>query len=463
MTIRLTDTMAREKRPFVPADPKRVTMYVCGPTVYSYAHIGNARSAVAFDVLFRLLRASYGAEHVVYARNITDVDDRIIAQAMQDEVDMEEIASKFAAIYRADMAALGALAPTLEPQATAHIPQMFALIERLIAAGFAYVADENVVFDTNAFSAYGQLSKRPRDEQIAGARVEVEPYKRDPADFVLWKSTPRKHPGWSSPWGWGRPGWHLECSAMIESALGTTIDIHGGGQDLIFPHHENEIAQSSCAHEGAALARFWLHNGFLTMDAEKMSKSLGNVALVHDLLKSFRGEVLRFALLSGHYRAPLDWTDGLVQQSQATLDGWYRALGKLADVEAADVGPPAGVVGALEDDLNTPQAFAAVSALVTEANRASHPDKRARLRGELQAAGELLGLLQEDPDAWFKRAIGGGAGDGPSDAEIDALVAARQEARKSKNFAEADRIRDELARDHVIVEDGAGGSTWRRG
>jgi cysteinyl-tRNA synthetase len=459
VTIRLHDTMAREKRDFVPADPKRVTMYVCGPTVYSYAHIGNARSAVVFDLLYRLLRHEFGAEHVVYARNITDVDDRIIAAAMQDDVDMEEITGKFTGIYRSDMAALGALTPTLEPQATAHIAAMFALVERLVAAGFAYVAEENVVFDTNAFSAYGQLSKRPRDEQIAGARVEVEPYKRNPADFVLWKSTPRKYPGWMSPWGWGRPGWHLECSAMIETVLGTTIDIHGGGQDLIFPHHENEIAQSACAHDGAALARFWLHNGFLTMDAEKMSKSLGNVALVHDLLKSWPGEVLRYALLSGHYRAPMDWTDGLLQQSKATLDGWYRALGKLSDVEAEDVGAPAEVVAALEDDLNTPQALAAVSALVSEANKASHPAKRARLKGAIRAAGDLLGLLQEDTSAWFKRT----AESGPSDAEIDALVAARQAARKAKDFAEADRIRDELARHNVLVEDGPGGSTWRRG
>jgi cysteinyl-tRNA synthetase len=459
MTIRLYDTMAREKRDFVPADPKRVTMYVCGPTVYSYAHIGNARSAVVFDLLFRLLRHAYGPDQVLYARNITDIDDRIMAAAMQDDMEISEITEKYAQVYREDMAALGVLAPTFEPTATGHIAPMIAIVEKLLAANAAYIADGHVVFDVPAFQGYGALSKRARDEQIAGARVEVEPWKRDPADFVLWKPGLAKQPGWASPWGRGRPGWHLECSAMIETILGQTIDIHGGGQDLIFPHHENEIAQSSCAHGGTPLARFWLHNGFLTMDSEKMSKSLGNVALVHDLLKSWPGEVLRYALLSGHYRTPMDWTDGLLQQSKATLDGWYRALGKLADAPTSDAVPPPDVVAALEDDLNTAQALAAVSALVRDANTASHPDKRARLKAALQAAGDLLGLLQHDAEAWFK----GAAGDGPSDAEIDALVVARQDARKAKDFAEADRIRDELARHNVLVEDGPGGSTWRRG
>jgi cysteinyl-tRNA synthetase len=459
MTIRLHDTMTRSKRDFVPADPARVTMYVCGPTVYSYAHIGNARSAVAFDLLFRLLRAIYGEDQVVYARNVTDVDDKIIAAAREGGLAIDDVTAKFAAIYREDMAALGVLAPTFEPTATGHIPEMIALVESLIAQGYAYVADGNVVFDVPAFEGYGRLSRRAQENQLAGARVEVEPWKRNPADFVLWKPAAADEPGWESPWGRGRPGWHLECSAMIEAVLGQPIDIHGGGQDLIFPHHENEIAQSVCAHDGTPLARFWLHNGFLTMDSEKMSKSLGNVALVHDLLKSWPGEVLRLALLSGHYRAPMDWTDDLLKQSRATLDGWYRALSKVKGVTPAPGGQAHDVRLALEDDLNTPLAIAAVSAIVADINKEEDLGKLPGLKAALLDAGALLGLLQHDPEEWFHA----GAAGGPSAEEIEALIAARQAARKAKNFAEADRIRAALAAQGVLIEDGPGGSTWRRG
>src|ERR1700761_5081308 len=326
MSVFLHDTLTRQKREFVPADPGRVTLYVCGPTVYNYAHIGNARPVVVFDVLFRLLRRLYGEDHVVYARNITDVDDKINQAAIEQGVDISAITDKFTAIYHQDMDALGALRPTIEPRATAHIPEMLTLIGDLVQRGHAYAAEGHVLFDTASFSEYGQLSGRSLDDMIAGARVEVAPYKRNPSDFVLWKPSKPGEPVWDSPWGPGRPGWHLECSAMIEKTLGPEIDIHGGGHDLTFPHHENEIAQSRCAHDQPLLARYWLHNGFLPMDAEKMSKSLGNVKLVHQLVERLPGEALRWALLSGHYRAPLDWTDSLVDQSRNSLDKLYGAL-----------------------------------------------------------------------------------------------------------------------------------------
>ncbi len=460
MALRLYDTLTREKRDFVPGDPERVTMYVCGPTVYACAHIGNARPPVVFDVLFRLLRRIYGDAHVVYARNFTDVDDKIIAAARDADADIAEITDRYARIYLEDMRALGVTDPTLSPTATGHIAEMISVIERLIEAGNAYAAEGHVLFSVADFDDYGNLSRRDRDDMIAGARVEVAPYKKDPADFVLWKPALAKEPGWDSPWGRGRPGWHLECSAMIEKNLGDTIDIHGGGVDLVFPHHENEIAQSRCVHGGAPLARYWLHNGFLEMNAEKMSKSLGNVRLARDLLAEHRGEALRLAILSGHYRQPLNFTDRLLAQSKATLDGWYRALGKLGDVEAAtDVAAPAAVIAALEDDLNTPEALAAVSALANDANKASDGAEKARLKAEFQAAGALLGVLQEDPDSWFQD---GGAEDLSADA-VEARLKAREDARAAKDFATADKIRDDLAAAGVVIEDGPGGSTWRRG
>ncbi len=434
--IRLLDTMAREKRVFTPADPNRVTMYVCGPTVYNRAHIGNARPAVVFDVLARLLRHRYGAESLVYARNVTDVDDKIIDAAREEGVDPAVITERFERHYLDDMGALGVAPPTIAPRATLNVGEMIGLIARLMEIGHAYEADGHVLFHVPSDPDYGALGRRDRDAMIAGARVEVASYKKDPADFVLWKPSEPEVIGWDSPWGRGRPGWHIECSAMIERQLGETIDIHGGGLDLIFPHHENEVAQSRCAHGGAPLARYWLHNGFLSMaGSEKMSKSLGNVVTVGDLLaEGHKGEVLRLALLSAHYRQPLEWSAQLVAQSKATLDRLYRAAGNAAPGEI-----DRGVAEALADDLNTPLALSRLSAIEDPAS--------------LRASAALLGLLSEEADAWFQ---GGG------DDRVDGLIAARAAAKKERNFAEADRIRAELAADGIVLEDGPSGTTWRR-
>jgi cysteinyl-tRNA synthetase len=456
MTLVLHDTMAREKRPFEPRDPSRVTMYVCGPTVYNYAHIGNARPVVVFDVLFRLLRRLYGADAVTYARNITDVDDKINAKAAEEDVDISVITRRFTDIYHQDMDALGALRPTIEPRATDHVAEMLALIARLIENGCAYAAEGHVLFDTQAFPAYGKLSGRSLDDMMAGARVEVAPYKRHPADFVLWKPSKPGEPEWPSDWGPGRPGWHLECSAMIEKALGLPIDIHGGGHDLIFPHHENEVAQSGCAAGGGELARYWVHNGFLTMDAEKMSKSLGNVLLVHDLVKQAPGEAIRFALLSAHYRAPLDWTGTLIEQARTSLDRLYGVLQRAGDVEAAEAEAPAAFVEALSDDINTPRAIAELYALAKVLETTEDDAARASAKGDLLAAGALLGVLQSDPEAWFE-----GGADEDLKARIDGLLKDRDEARRSKDWATADRIRGELDGMGVVVMDGPEGATWR--
>ncbi len=457
MTLKLYDTMTREKRLFEPADAKRVTVYVCGPTVWNRAHIGNARPPVIFDVLITLLRRRYGAEHVVYARNLTDVDDKINQAAKDQGVEIGAITRTFTDAYHADMDALGVARPDIEPRATESIDAMIAMIEALIASGYAYAADGHVLFHVPSFDAYGALSARARDEMIAGARVEVAPYKKDPADFVLWKPSTPDLPGWDSPWGRGRPGWHVECSAMIERHLGETIDIHGGGLDLVFPHHENEIAQSRCAHGGKALARYWVHNGFLSLDREKMSKSLGNVLLVHDLLAAgVKGEVIRYALLSAHYRQPLDWSDALVEQSRNALDRYYRLLLDHCDVEAAVVAAPSACLEALEDDLNTPKAFAALASLAKDLSTAGSVQAQAQAKGALLAAGALLGLLQADPQDWFQ-------GDSGDDGAIEALIAERKAAKQSRDFARADAIRDQLKDQGIVLEDKPGGETlWRR-
>lgn len=456
--LRLYDTAARKKRDFVPINPERVTMYVCGPTVYSEAHIGNFRPPVAFDVLFRLLRHIYGADRVVYARNITDVDDKINKAAADAGVDISVITDKYAAIYREDSAALAILPPSLEPAATAHMPQMIAMIEKLMADGFAYAAEGHVLFSVSAYDDYGKLSGRDLEDMIAGARVEVAPYKRDPADFVLWKPSKTGEPEWDAPFGAGRPGWHLECSAMIEATLGETIDIHGGGGDLVFPHHENEVAQSVCAHGGAALANYWLHNGFLSMASEKMSKSLGNVIKPNDLLQAgVKGETIRYALMTGHYRAPLDWNAKLLEVTQRSLDRLYGVLRRLKDVEAAEVDVPAAVLEALLDDLNTPKALAALFEIAGRANKAESEQEQAQAKGELLAAGRLLGLFEADPDAWF----GLDTVDEALRAEIDQLLAERLEARQAKDFAKADSIREILTSKNVQVDDGPEGGTWR--
>ena len=459
MTLVIHDTLSGEKRLFTPNDPARVTLYVCGPTVYNFAHIGNARPVVVFDTLFRLLRHLYGEDHVVYARNITDVDDKINQAAIDQDVPISVITDRFTAAYHADMDALGALRPTIEPRATAHIGPMLAIIGRLIEAGHAYAAEGHVLFDTTSFADYGALSGRGLDDMIAGARVEVAPYKRHPADFVLWKPSKPGEPEWPSAWGAGRPGWHLECSAMVEQNLGTPIDIHGGGHDLIFPHHENEIAQSRCADHSLVYANYWMHNGFLTMDAEKMSKSLGNVRLVHDLISEVPGEAIRLALLSAHYRAPLDWTGELLAQSKKSLDGLYGALRRASDIDAdADAFPPAALMEALSDDLNTPRAMAELFSLAKTLNVAEDPDERAAAKSALLAGGRLLGLLGGDPDAWFEAGVDAGLR-----AQVEALLAARVAARQAKDWATADRIRDELTALNIVVMDSAGGATWRLG
>lgn len=457
MEISLHDTMARKKRVFTPADPGRVTMYVCGPTVYSYTHIGNARSAVVFDLLFRVLAHRFGSDAVVYARNFTDIDDKIIKASRETGEPIDAITKKYARIYVDELGALNALPPTQTPRATEHIPEMIALVQRLVDAGVAYEGDGHVLFNIDAFEGYGTLSRVDRDEMIAGARVEVAPYKKNPADFVLWKPSADDEPGWQSPWGRGRPGWHLECSVMIEKGLGETIDIHCGGQDLRFPHHENEIAQSVCAHQGAPLARYWMHNGFLRMGADKMSKSIGNVVRTHELLEDWPGEVVRWALLSAHYRQPLEWTDDLLSQSRRQLDRFYRVLqdAEIADDEMSSV--PDAMIAALYDDLNTPEAFATLHQLRDEAAAAlARGDKEPAK--SLLAAGTLLGFFSVTPEAWFR----GQDQNGPAPEEIDALLQKRAEARGAKDFALADKIRDDLAAEGIVIEDGPDGATWRR-
>ncbi len=456
--MQLHNTLNGRKEEFVPLDPQRVTMYVCGPTVYSYAHIGNARPAVVFDVLSRVLRRKYA--QVTYVRNITDIDDKINAAAAKEGVDISVITDRYAAIYHDDMAALGVLPPDHAPRVTEHLPQIVSMIERLIAAGHAYAAEGHVLFHTLSFKDYGKLSGRDEQSLMAGARIEVAPYKKHAGDFVLWKPSSDDQPGWDSPWGRGRPGWHIECSAMAEALLGDTIDIHGGGHDLIFPHHENEIAQSTCAHGGKAFARYWLHNGFLNVNSEKMSKSIGNVLLVHELLNQMPGEVIRLVLLTAHYRQPVDWTEDVVADARKKLDRLYGALRELADVmPAAGVQAPDAFIAALEDDLNTPMAFAELFELVRAANKAQDIDEKATLKAQILDAGALLGLLQRDAAEWFAQAPT--AAGAPSAEEIEALLVQRLDARKNKQWAESDRIRDDLKARGVLVEDGKDGQRWR--
>ena len=451
MSISLYNSLTRRIQPFSPLDPRRVTMYLCGPTVYNYVHIGNARGPVVFDVLARLLRRHY--PQVVYARNITDVDDKINAAALEQGVPISAITDRFAAAYREDMAGLGIGPPDIEPHATVHIGEIVAMIQTLIAGGHAYAAEGHVLFNVDAYPAYGALSGRDTEELIAGARVEIAPYKQNPADFVLWKPSTPELPGWDSPWGRGRPGWHIECSAMSAAHLGETIDIHAGGIDLLFPHHENEIAQSTCAHGGKMFARWWMHNGMLTFDGRKMSKSLGNVLLVRELLRRHPPEALRLLLLRGHYRQPLDWSDSAIAQAISTLDGWYRVLRDLAAV-ALPAGPlpvPARLEAALCDDLNTPQALAELAVLADAARQHGSAEGKAELLG----GGALLGLLQQDPQAWFQR--GGDEVDGE---RVERLLEERRAARAARDFARADAIRSELTAMGVAIEDSAQGTRW---
>ncbi|MEO6248366.1 MAG: cysteine--tRNA ligase [Sphingomicrobium sp.] len=447
--IRLYDTMAREKLAFEPADPKRITMYVCGPTVYGRAHIGNARPAVVFDTLARLIRHQYGPDSLTYARNVTDVDDKIIAAAEAEGVEPGIITKRYEDHYLADMGALGVAPPDIAPHATQEIGPMVAMIGELVAKGHAYAAEGHVLFSVASDPDYGALSRRDREAMLAGARVEVAPYKRDGADFVLWKPSTADQIGWDSPWGRGRPGWHIECSAMIRAHLGETIDIHGGGLDLIFPHHENELAQSRCVHGGAPLARHWVHNGFVDMGAEKMSKSLGNVVTVEDLLgQGHKGETLRLALLSAHYRSPLPWTQSLIEQSKARLDRIYRRLEDFVFIDDADTGQnhvPPSVVDALGDDLNTPLALSMLSNL-------SDPK-------EIISSGRMLGLTLSEQER-FNRTFLGLTTDHAK--QIDRQVDDRMAAKAARDFATADRIREELKAEGIILEDSPTGTSWRR-
>ena len=456
-TLHLYNTLSRRVEPFAPLDPASPTMYVCGPTVYNYVHIGNARGPVVFGVLAALLRRRYGG--LRYARNITDVDDKINAAAKELGTPISAITDKYAAAYREDMAMLGVdgdFAPDIEPAATAHMPQMVAMIERLVAEGHAYAAEGHVLFAVASFDGYGKLSRRDTDDLLAGARVEVAPYKRDPGDFVLWKPSTDDLPGWESPWGRGRPGWHIECSAMAEAHLGATIDIHAGGVDLQFPHHENEVAQSECAHGGAPFARWWLHNGMLNFGGAKMAKSVGNIQRVHDLVREHPPEALRYSLLSAQYRQPLEWSDALIEQSVRTLDRLYGTLRDLGDVDAEAV-IPASIEATLDDDLNTPAALAEIARIAGEARKATSVDERVALKSQLLGAGVVLGLLQQTPAEWFAR---GASND--DDARIQALIDERIAAKAARDFARADAIRQQLADDGILLEDTAAGVRWKR-
>ena len=452
--LRLHNTLTRQKEDFVPLDPAHIRVYACGPTVYGRIHVGNARPIVVFDTLVRLLRAHY--PKVTYVRNITDVDDKINQRAADHGISIDRLCAETIDSFHADTAMLGAANPDIEPRATHHIDEMQAMIASLIDDGHAYVADGHVLFQVSTMPTYGSLSKRSMDDMIAGARVEVAPYKREPADFILWKPSSDDQPGWDSPWGRGRPGWHIECSAMAKAYLGATFDIHAGGLDLIFPHHENEIAQSCCAHKTDMMAKYWLHNGFVTMDDEKMSKSLGNIVTVAEAAEQYRGETVRAALLGAHYRAPLDLSDSVMRDARAGLDRLYRAVSGVPDagVKAAKI--DADFTACLLDDLNTPAALARLHELARTANKGASEAAAA-----LKKSAAILGLLQQDPEVWAK-AAGADDGDGLDAAAIDRLIAARADARTARNFKEADRIRDQLAAAGIALEDGANGTIWRR-
>lgn len=450
--MKLYNTLSRKKEIFVPQNPKNPTMYVCGPTVYDRAHIGNARPVVVFDVLFRLLKYKYG--QVTYARNITDIDDKIIAASQKNQTTIQQITQKYTQLYNQDMAALGAAAPTHTPRATDHIPHMIDMISTLIKNEHAYANEGHVLFDVVQYSTYGKLSKLKLDDQIDGARVDVAPYKKNPQDFVLWKPSTEDQPGWDSPWGRGRPGWHIECSAMAKAHLGKTVDIHGGGLDLIFPHHENEIAQSECAHKGDLFARFWLHNGHVVVNGEKMSKSLGNFFTVDDLLKKFPGEAIRLTLLSTHYRHPLDWRDDVAQQNKTILDRFYQALEGSPD-STGEVSDP--FLAALEDDLNIPETLSVLHDLVGKIHKAKTSQDKAALQQRLKASANLLGCLQQTPAEWFQGSTTQG-----DVSWIEDLIVQRAQAKAQKDYQKADEIRDSLDERGIILEDKPTGTTWKK-
>jgi len=462
MELKLYNSLTRKKQVFEPIDPKRITMYACGPTVYNFVHIGNARPAVVFDTVYRVLRSLY--PNVVYARNITDIDDKIINKANELSQDINVITKKYSEAYANDMQALNTLTPDKIPHATEHIPEMIDMVQTLVDKGHAYPADSqieaekgHVLFSVPSMPNYGELSNRNIEDQEAGARVEVASYKQYAGDFVLWKPSTDSEPGWESPWGRGRPGWHLECSAMIKKHLGDTIDIHAGGHDLIFPHHENEIAQSCCANDGKPLANFWMHNGFINIDGEKMSKSLGNFRLVNDLLKQYPGEVLRYVILSSHYRSEQNFSKELLDSAWRTLDSLY---GFIRGVEGQD-----GVLNttgdgyrALLDDINTPVAISELYRLAKAVNQADG-EQQVALMQELKALADILGLLQQDPEQWFTQAR---ADNQLSAEQIEQLITARNQAKQDKDYAKADDIRQQLLDGGVILEDSREGTKWRR-
>ena len=457
--IQLYNSLTKRKEPLRTSDPDKVLMYVCGPTVYNFAHIGNARPAVIFDVLVTLLRHCYA--QVTYARNITDIDDKINAASLESGEPIDVITKRFDHAYQEDMDTLGVAPPDIEPRATEHIPQMIALINVLLDQGHAYAADGHVLFAVDSYANYGHLSHRNTEDMIAGARVEIAPYKRNPMDFVLWKPSTRELPGWDSPWGRGRPGWHVECSAMIESHLGETIDIHGGGQDLVFPHHENEIAQSTCAHDGALFCRTWVHNSFVTVDGNKMSKSLGNVKLIRELSSDTPGEALRFALLSSHYRSPLDWTAQRTTDARRTLTKWYRALYDAPELtDATDREIDSELMAALCDDLNVAKAVARLHELTQQLGAIKDEKEQAMLRHRIISSASLLGLLQMQPDAALDLLTLPSPGSAVDTAWIEERIGARHRARAEKNFAVADEIRQQLLNAGIQIEDSPNGTTW---
>ena len=459
-TLKIHNTLGNSKEEFIPVDSSHVRIYACGPTVYDYAHIGNARMAVVNDLLVRLLRQIY--PKVTYVSNITDIDDKIIEAAQNAKTPFQELTRKFEKIYNEDMSALGVLLPDMQPRATEYIKDMIGLTKKLIETEHAYEKDGHVLFHVPSFKKYGCLSKRNRDEQILGSRVEVAPYKKDPTDFVLWKPSPDPLPGWDSPWGFGRPGWHLECSAMSEKTLGLPFDIHSGGMDLTFPHHENEIAQSCGAHKKIDspryFAKYWFHNGFVIVDGEKMSKSIGNIKLVHNLINNYHGEVLRLTLLSAHYRQPLNWTVNSINQNNAMLERLYRGVKELNKIEAGseEYGVPDNIMEALCDDLNTPKALAELNLLANSISTVSADEKK-KIKGKILATGKLIGILQEDPDKW----LGYGYSESLDNKAIENLIKKRNEARRNKNFALADSIRDELKNIKIEIEDTKDGTIWR--
>ena len=458
MVLKIHNTLSGTKETFEPVDKNHVRIYACGPTVYNYAHIGNARMAVVNDLLVNVLRTQF--EKVTYVSNITDIDDKIIDAAHELNEPIKNLTTKYTKIYNDDMGYLNVKLPDIQPHATDHISEMIDLIKKLIENNYAYEKDGHVLFHVPSFSNYGVLSKRNRDEQIAGSRVEVAPFKKDPADFILWKPSPDPLPGWESPWGFGRPGWHLECSAMSEKTLGLPFDIHSGGMDLVFPHHENEIAQTCSLddnHEPASFAKFWFHNGFVNVEGEKMSKSIGNIKLVHDLKKQYKGEVLRLTLLSAHYRQPLNWTKEIIDQNSKMLDRFYRSLKELQDVEISSDLVSEDIMESLLDDLNTPKVLAKLNMLSNTLSSADTDEKR-NIKNNLIAAGKILGVMQEDPNIW----LGYNQTTNPEKEEIEGLINQRNEARRSKDFKLADQIRDELKSKGIEIEDTKNGTIWRK-